>query len=72
VTRDRFTTPNQHVEGNTVLFAHGHVLRVYGARWLGLSPSAGQHFLLDAATMNILTYYHGVSAIKRWNVPVQL
>jgi probable phosphoglycerate mutase len=53
------------------LFAHGHVLRVFAARWLGLPPSEGQRFLLDTATMNILSYYRGIPAIKRWNAPVQ-
>lgn len=69
---DRVIKKVRDIEGNIILFAHGHVLRVLGARWLGLPPSARQHFLLDTATRNILTYYHGVSAIKRWNAPVQL
>ena len=69
---DRVIKKVRDIEGNIILFAHGHVLRVLGDRWLGLPPSARQHFLLDTATMNILTYYHGVSAIKWWNAPVQL
>ena len=69
---DRVIKKVRDIEGNIILFAHGYVLRVLGARWLGLPPSARQHFLLDTATMNILTYYHGVSTIKRWNAPVQL
>jgi broad specificity phosphatase PhoE len=69
---DRVIAKVRAVEGHVVLFAHGHVLRVFAARWLGLPPLAGQHFLLDTATMTILSYNHGVPAIKRWNVPVQL
>jgi broad specificity phosphatase PhoE len=69
---DRVIEKVRAVEGNIVLFAHGHVLRVFAARWLALPPSAGQHFLLDTATTNILSYYRGVPAIKRWNAPVQL
>jgi broad specificity phosphatase PhoE len=60
------------VEGDVILFAHGHVLRVLAARWLGLSHSVGQHLLLDTATVNILGYYRGIPAIKRWNAPIQL
>mgnify|MGYP001241768289 CR=1 FL=1 len=59
-------------EGDVILFAHGHVLRVLAARWLGLSPSVGQHLLLGTATVNILGYYRGIPAIERWNAPVQL
>src|SRR6516164_630045 len=33
--------------GDVVLFAHGHVLRVFAARWLGLPAPGGSHFLLD-------------------------
>ena len=38
------------VEGDVALFAHGHVLRVLVARWIGLPAGAGQHFLLDTGT----------------------
>jgi probable phosphoglycerate mutase len=56
--------------GDVALFAHGHVLRVLGARWLGLPASAGSHFLLDTATLCVLSSYHGVPAMKRWNAPL--
>lgn len=68
---DRVIARVRALDGSVLLFAHGHVLRVLAARWLGLSPSAGQHFLLDTATMTILSYYRGVPAIKRWNAPLQ-
>jgi broad specificity phosphatase PhoE len=58
------------VEGHVALFAHGHVFRVFAARWIGLPVAAGRHFLLDTATVSVLSYYRGVSAIKRWNAPV--
>jgi broad specificity phosphatase PhoE len=55
------------VEGHVALFAHGHIFRVFAARWLGLPATAGCHFLLDTATLNILSYYRGIPAVKRWN-----
>jgi len=55
---------------NVALFAHGHVLRVLGARWLGLPPSAGSYFLLETASLSVLSSYHGVPAMKRWNAPL--
>jgi broad specificity phosphatase PhoE len=58
------------VQGHVALFAHGHVFRVFAARWIGLPAAAGRHFLLDTATVSVLSYYRGVSAIKRWNVSV--
>jgi broad specificity phosphatase PhoE len=69
---DRVIAKVRAVEGNVALFAHGHVFRVLAARWLGLPASAGQHFLLDTATMTILSYYRSIPAIKQWNAPVQL
>lgn len=69
---DRVIAKVRAVEGNVALFAHGHVFRVLAARWLGFPASAGQHFLLDTATMTILSYYRGIPAIKQWNAPVQL
>ena len=64
---DRVITRVRAVDGHVALFAHGHIFRVFAARWLGLPASAGCHFLLDTATLNILSYYRGIPAVKRWN-----
>jgi broad specificity phosphatase PhoE len=56
--------------GDVALFAHGHVFRVLVARWIGLAPGAGQHFLLDTATLNVLGYYRDSPAVKIWNAPL--
>ena len=37
--------------GNVALFAHGHICRVLGARWIDLPASYGERFLLDTATL---------------------
>jgi len=55
---------------NVAMFAHGHIFRVLVARWIGLPAAAGSHFLLDTATMCVLSYYRGIPAIKRWNAPL--
>jgi probable phosphoglycerate mutase len=57
--------------GTVAVFAHGHILRVFVARWLGFTVEAGCHFMLDTATLNILTYYRGFPAVKQWNAPLQ-
>jgi broad specificity phosphatase PhoE len=58
------------IPDDVALFAHGHLSRVFAARWLGLPVEAGRHFLLDTATLCILSFYHGAPAVRRWNVPV--
>jgi broad specificity phosphatase PhoE len=67
---DRVIARARAVEGDVALFAHGHVLRVLVARWLGLPAGAGQHFLLDTGTVNVLDYYRGIPALKTWNAPL--
>jgi broad specificity phosphatase PhoE len=64
---DRVIARVRAAGGDVILFAHGHVFRVFAARWLGLPAGAGRHFLLDTATLNILSYYRDVPAVKRWN-----
>lgn len=64
---DRVIAGVRAVQGHVALFAHGHIFRVFAARWLGLPATAGCHFLLDTATLNILSYYRGIPAVKRWN-----
>ena len=39
------------------------------ARWLGLEALAGGFFLLDTATVSVLSHHRGIPAIKRWNAP---
>ena len=58
------------VDGDIALFAHGHVLRVLGARWIGLLAAGGQYFLLDTGILCILGYYRDVPAVKVWNGPL--
>jgi len=65
---DRVIARVRALQGNAALFAHGHVLRALAARWLGLAPSAGAHFLLDTATLSVLSSQGGVAALQRWNV----
>lgn len=60
----------RQAKGNVALFAHGHILRVLAARWIELPPYAGCHFLLDTATLSVLSYYREIPAIKRWNSPL--
>ena len=67
---DRVIGRIQNNGGRVALFAHGHLLRVFVARWIGLTPSHGAHFLLDTATLNVLSDYRGLPAVKCWNAPL--
>jgi broad specificity phosphatase PhoE len=69
---DRVIARVRAVDGDVALFAHGHILRTFVARWLGLSVADGCHFLLDPATISILSYYRGVGAVKQWNASLVL
>ena len=53
--------------GDVALFAHGHVLRVLGARWLGLDPTGGRFFALSPATLSVLGYEREARVFLRWN-----
>jgi len=67
---DRVLTKIRASMGDVALFAHGHILRVLAARWINLSATYGEHFLLDTATLNVLGYYRESPAFKIWNAPL--
>jgi broad specificity phosphatase PhoE len=67
---DRVIARARAAEGDVALFSHGHLLRVLVARWLGLPAGAGQHFLLDTATLSVLSDYRGIPAVRTWNGPL--
>jgi broad specificity phosphatase PhoE len=58
------------VKGDAALFAHGHLLRVLAARWLGLGPEAGALLALSTGTLSVLGWEREVAVIRRWNAPV--
>jgi broad specificity phosphatase PhoE len=67
---DRVIARARTTPGNIAVFAHGHLLRVFAARWLRWPVGAGRHFLLDTGTVNVLSAYWEAPAIKCWNAPV--
>jgi broad specificity phosphatase PhoE len=56
--------------GDVALVAHGHSLRVAGARWIGLDTRHGGALRLDTGTLSILGFEHDVDpVIRSWNAP---
>jgi broad specificity phosphatase PhoE len=58
-------------DGDVLLFAHGHVLRVLAARWVELAPEAGARLWLATATISVLGFERETAVFRRWNAPVQ-
>jgi broad specificity phosphatase PhoE len=54
--------------GDVALFAHGHILRILAATWIGLPPITGRYLALDTATISILGYERQTRVIREWNV----
>ena len=65
---DRVIDRARGAGGRVALFAHGHVLRVLAARWLGLAPEDGRLFAMAPAAVSVLGYEREASVIQRWNI----
>jgi broad specificity phosphatase PhoE len=58
------------IDGEAIVFSHGHFLRVLASRWIGLEPSAGAKLGLDVATLSLLGHEHETDPVIRiWNAP---
>ena len=68
---DRVLDEVRSLDGDALLFAHGHVLRVLTARWLGLEPGAGRLFALDPATISVLGHERETTVLQLWNESVR-
>jgi broad specificity phosphatase PhoE len=55
------------VDGDSLLFGHGHMLRVLAARWLGLTGVSGGLFALSTASLSVLGWEHERPVIESWN-----
>ena len=57
----------RELDGDAVVFSHGHFLRVLTARWLGLDLREGRLFALDTGTIGVLGYERETAVVRLWN-----
>ncbi|MFE1285427.1 histidine phosphatase family protein [Streptomyces sp. NPDC058751] len=50
-----------------LIFAHGHILRSIGARWLGLPLDFAARVRLNPTSLSVLGWAYGEPAIEVWN-----
>jgi probable phosphoglycerate mutase len=64
---DRVLARIRAAGGDALVFAHGHILRVFTARWLTMPPSAGARFVLATGSVAVLGHERETEVIERWN-----
>jgi broad specificity phosphatase PhoE len=64
---DRVIAMAAESDGPVMAFAHGHLCRVVGARWIGLPPDEGIRLKLSTAAVCVLGHDRETPAIVRWN-----
>ncbi len=65
---DRVIERARRAPGDTLCVAHGHVLRVLAARWLGLPPAGGRLFVLGTGSASVLGWEREEPVVVQWNV----
>jgi probable phosphoglycerate mutase len=64
---DRLLDRIAQVDGDVLLFAHGHILRVLAARWIALPVSGGARLALKAGAICVLGFERETPVIQKWN-----
>jgi probable phosphoglycerate mutase len=64
---DRVIDRALDADGDTLLFAHGHILRILTARWLQMDPAAGKRFFLATGAPCHLGWEHDYRVLETWN-----
>jgi probable phosphoglycerate mutase len=69
---DRVVERARAASGDVVVFAHGHLLRVLAARWVGLAPTCGGMLALSPASLSVLGWERERPVVETWNVTAHL
>jgi broad specificity phosphatase PhoE len=65
---DRVISALSGLEGTVAIFSHGHMLRVLGARWIGLGPEQGALLGLSTGAICVLGHERRTSILSSWNL----
>jgi probable phosphoglycerate mutase len=68
IRADRVVARLRSLDGDAIAFAHGHLLRVLAARWIGLPAYDGGLLALDTAHLGVLGWEREQPVVRRWNV----
>jgi len=55
-------------DGPVAIFSHGHLLRVLGARWIGLGPEQGSRLGLSTGAICVLGHERQTAIVSAWNL----
>src|SRR4051794_11388882 len=64
---DRVHERIAQLDGDVLLFGHGHFSRVLGARLLGLPAADGRLLMLGPGSLSVIGSEHGERAVRIWN-----
>ena len=55
------------LDGDAIVFAHGHFLRVLAARWIGEPAEFGSRLKLSAGSVSVLGFERDTEVLEQWN-----
>ncbi|MDQ1519102.1 MAG: hypothetical protein QOI55_175 [Actinomycetota bacterium] len=64
---DRVIARLRAIGGTSIVFSHGHFLRVLAARWVELAPTDGARFALEPASLSVLGWERETPVLTGWN-----
>jgi broad specificity phosphatase PhoE len=64
---DRALDRVRATDGDVALVAHGHILRVVAARWVGQQGAFGGRLALSTGSLSVLGFERETPVVVRWN-----
>jgi probable phosphoglycerate mutase len=65
---DRVLDRAREASGDVIMFAHGHILRVLGARWTAQPAAFGARLALGTGALCTLGYERDTEVLQEWNL----